>query len=496
MKSANYICTLGPSNNSAERIERLMYQGMSCIRLNMCGTHENHQETISNVQIAKEKFYKKIGFKSSVAVAVDIQGPSIRTGKINEEFRLTGIEMKLNDILTLNENPKFADNPERNLVFIDKLISTNVERGFEIFLGDDIQLRIEDIFGDALNCTVIKGGILRNFMPVFIPKIKNFECPLISDKDEKDIAFAVGIDADFIFASYTRSGKHIQAIQNLTGDSNIRVFAKIQSVESLDILNEIINCSDGIISSPSPQFDTVTSLKIEKLLLHQCHMLMKPCFFSLAYMIDFSSLNEVSNWILENGNGFVLIRDASHETTAAKNMKTLQKVKSRTSIADSEPSDAFLEMIELCGLPKSVTQYDFDLEFSSTLQATMEACMSIAKLSDISVILVMSANFEQMQMLNHFHMKLPNNEIIVIEDQKNEKCARQINIFDKTTCLIYDKKHPNESEKEIMFKQFMYGINFSIRRGFSKKGDSILLFDGRQQTISVYSIPSNYKCQQ
>src|SRR5258706_16307070 len=78
-RSAKIVCTLGPSSDSAEIIERLMRAGMDVARLNFShGPHEEHARTIKRLREASARLSKPIG------ILADLQGPKIRTGALGE----------------------------------------------------------------------------------------------------------------------------------------------------------------------------------------------------------------------------------------------------------------------------------------------------------------------------------------------------------------------------------------------------------------------------
>ena len=72
MRRAKIICTLGPSTQSQEAIERLIATGMDVARLNFShGTFAEHAQTIEWCRSASLRVRK------AVAVLGDLQGPKI-----------------------------------------------------------------------------------------------------------------------------------------------------------------------------------------------------------------------------------------------------------------------------------------------------------------------------------------------------------------------------------------------------------------------------------
>ncbi len=91
-RQTKIICTLGPSSDSAERIEQLARAGMNVARLNMShGDHDSHRRTIRHI--------RRLGLRLNhpIAVLMDLQGPAIRTGErrgnlelgVGEEFSVS-----------------------------------------------------------------------------------------------------------------------------------------------------------------------------------------------------------------------------------------------------------------------------------------------------------------------------------------------------------------------------------------------------------------------
>ena len=71
--------------------------------------------------------------------------------------------------------------------------------------------------------------------------------PFISEKDYGDICFAVENDYDFIAASFVRTREDIQEVRKIVEDrgSKIKIIAKIENMQGIQNLEEIINVADG-----------------------------------------------------------------------------------------------------------------------------------------------------------------------------------------------------------------------------------------------------------
>jgi pyruvate kinase len=75
MGRAKTLATLGPASNSPEIIEKMISAGLDAVRINMShGTWDEHAETIIRAKAAAKKLNRPL------AVLVDLSGPKIRTG--------------------------------------------------------------------------------------------------------------------------------------------------------------------------------------------------------------------------------------------------------------------------------------------------------------------------------------------------------------------------------------------------------------------------------
>src|SRR6476661_7549518 len=77
MRRTKIVCTIGPSTSSPEMITRLIAAGMDVARLNFShGTHEEHAQRIKLLREAALQADRPLG------ILQDLQGPKIRTGKL------------------------------------------------------------------------------------------------------------------------------------------------------------------------------------------------------------------------------------------------------------------------------------------------------------------------------------------------------------------------------------------------------------------------------
>lgn len=239
MRKTKIICTLGPSTDSEEILEKLITSGMNAARFNFShGTHETHLATLTR--------FKRVRDALGVPVAsiLDTKGPEIRV----RTFSCGSVRLRRGDrfILTTGETD---GNQERVSVTYPEL-HNELSPGCRILLDDGlIELRVSEIDGQDVICSVVTGGELSSNKSINIPDV-HIALPSLTERDKDDLRFAVENDFDFIAASFVRKAEDITDIREVLascGGDNIGIIAKIENREGVDNLEAIIDASDGIM---------------------------------------------------------------------------------------------------------------------------------------------------------------------------------------------------------------------------------------------------------
>jgi len=232
------LCTLGPATNSAEIINNLIQAGMDGVRLNF--SHSNYDfytELYSEINKAS------LDAKIPLAVLMDLQGPKIRIGELSEpEIKITSgdtIEITIDDVNGTKDLISTSYKPLPKDAAIDDPI-----------LIDDglIRLRIVEKKNNSVVCRIEEGGILRPKKGMNLPGMK-LSTPSVTEKDFKDIEFALKYRVDYIALSFVRSANDIIHLRQwLESKNQVRpIIAKIEKKEAVDNFDEILEASDGIM---------------------------------------------------------------------------------------------------------------------------------------------------------------------------------------------------------------------------------------------------------
>lgn len=232
------LATLGPATQNVEAIRKLILAGIDGVRLNLShGSYEIFEEVFNSIHTAC------LEENSPLAVLVDLQGPKIRIGELEQSSinLITGnsIEITIEDI---KGNEKIISTSYKQLVN-DAVI------GDPILINDGlIRLKVIQKKSNSLICEIVNGGVLTPKKGMNLPGM-NLSTPSITKKDFNDLEFVLKHRVDYIALSFVRSADDVFELKNWLAakGKTLPVIAKIEKKEAVDNLLEIINAADGVM---------------------------------------------------------------------------------------------------------------------------------------------------------------------------------------------------------------------------------------------------------
>lgn len=235
------VVTLGPASSDRTMIERLIRAGMDVVRLNFShGSHEEHQ--------ARIKILRNLCQQANhpITLLQDLQGPKIRTGKLESE----SIMLDQGQSLILTTEKVLGNKKKVSVDYND--LPQSVRPGGRILLDDgNLELVVVSIAENQIDTKVVLGGELKPHKGVNLPGA-NLNIPAFTEKDEADLKFGLDQQIDAVAMSFIRSGRDVlnirQAIARLAPDrKNTPIIAKLERPEALINLNEIVRAADGVM---------------------------------------------------------------------------------------------------------------------------------------------------------------------------------------------------------------------------------------------------------
>ncbi len=233
MTRTKVVCTLGPSSSSPDVIRQMVDAGMSMARINMShGTRESHRTVIERVRAAAEDAGR------SVPILVDLAGPKIRVGELDEPISL---EPGQRVVLAPADAAEGEDIPTTY-----EHLAEDLEPGDPIMLDDGLlELRTVGTSGVRVTAEVVKGGYLKSRKGINIPAAE-VRAPSLTEKDLEDLDFALDMGAEYISLSFVRRPSDVSDLKERVGGRAL-VVAKIEKAQALAAIEEILEVTDAVM---------------------------------------------------------------------------------------------------------------------------------------------------------------------------------------------------------------------------------------------------------
>jgi pyruvate kinase len=239
VRRAKILATLGPASREQAQIEALMAAGANAVRINMShGTQEEHAETIRRARAAAERL------KRPLSVLVDLSGPKIRTGMLKGGQPVT---LDANALFTLTTRSVVGDQREVSTNYAG--LARDVRPGARVLLDDGlIELSVESTTETDVVTRVVNGGQLSERKGINLPGV-SMPIPSLTDKDRRDLQWAVREGADYIALSFVRRAEDCIEAKHLIEAAGGKqpLVAKIEKAEAIDHLNDIVEAADGLM---------------------------------------------------------------------------------------------------------------------------------------------------------------------------------------------------------------------------------------------------------
>lgn len=236
------LCTFGPAIASPEKVRDLIAAGATAFRLNMShGSHDVHLESIKIIRAVEKEL------NIHIPILADVQGPKLRVGDLTDGSVsiVNGTDVFLADESVWNKHGKPKDIiPVRYATF-----ATDVKPGATVLFDDGLlKVKVRESDGQVVRAIVENGGLLKSRKGINMPDVYVNQ-PAMTEKDKKDIIFAVENKVDYIALSFVRTAEDVKSakdyIKRQGGDQWI--ISKIEKPEALKNIESIIDVSDGIM---------------------------------------------------------------------------------------------------------------------------------------------------------------------------------------------------------------------------------------------------------
>jgi pyruvate kinase len=331
------IATFGPACNDKAIMEEMVSAGVDVFRFNMShGTYDDHLDGINKIR----EINKEHGL--NIAILADLQGPKIRIGQVRDNMEVleSGQLVEVTNVPCISTFKKLY-------VSYDSL-PLEVEPGDAILIDDGkVELRVIDTNRkDLINARVVVGGKISNNKGVNLPDTKT-TVPALTDKDRKDLHFAMKHGANWIALSFVRSPKDVYELKEIIGDKNsyMKIMAKIEKPEALLVLDEIITAADGIMIARGDLAVEVPQERmplIQKDIILRCIKHARPVVVATQMMDSMienpnptrAEITDVANAVIDGADAVMLSGETSMGKYPARVIQVMEKILSNIEHAN------------------------------------------------------------------------------------------------------------------------------------------------------------------
>jgi pyruvate kinase len=266
-----------------------------------------------------------------VAVMGDLCGPKIRIDPLeDDEFTIARGET----LEIVSEH--MVGGPGRVSTNRPELIR-EVSAGHRVLIDDGmVRLRVRAVHDDRLECVCEVGGMIRTRKGLNLPD-SDLAMSALTDKDREDLAWAIENDLDYIALSFVRSAADLHELRELMPlNDRHRIVAKIETVQAIKFLDEILEASDVILVARGDmgvEMDLAQVPILQKRIVRQCQNAAKPCIVAtqmLQSMVDSptptrAEVSDVANAILDKADAVMLSAETSVGRYPLESVETLVK---------------------------------------------------------------------------------------------------------------------------------------------------------------------------
>ena len=453
MRKTKIICTIGPASENEEILRELMLAGMNVARFNFShGTHEEQKQKLAKViKISSE-------LNLPVATLLDTKGPEIRL----RDFEGGKAELESGQLFILTTEEMLGTSEKAAITY--KNLKNDIEVGSTILIDDGkIEMTVEKIEGEEIHCRVVNGGKVSNHKGINAPGAQ-LSMPFISDVDYEDIKFCAQMGYDFLAASFVRSKEDILEVRKILDEfgSKAQVIAKIENMQGIENLDEILEVSDGImvargdmgVEVPLEEVPSLQKMMIKKAVAQGKHVI------TATQMLESMITNprptraetaDVANAIYDGTTAIMLSGESAAGAYPVEAVKTMARIAERTE-----------EDIDYKGrLQKITTNGEYDI----TTAISHATCTTAMDLSAAAIITVTMSGFTA-NMISRYKPGCP-----IIGCSVNPRVCRQLNLAWGVQPLLMMK----EETADDLFED---AERLAVKAGYLKKGDIAVLTAG------------------
>ncbi len=323
------MANVGLRSGDYDILKKMVVAGADIFRLNF--SHASNEQLIElKAHVAKIK--EETG--KDVKILQDLCGPRIRVGVLPYDIHMSWGEMY---------SFAFSDecDVDNKCIPIDnKDLYNDVQVGQPFYLVNGaIELKVTEKKDGKIYARVDRGGHLSSKKGINVPETKLTGGGL-TPKDEKDAAFGREQGVDYVGLSFAQSADDVKRLRAIVGP-DIKIISKIESATAIDVVDEIIQESDGIMIARG---DLGIEMPLEELpilqkeIIRHAHWHNKPAIVATQMMLSmveksyptYAEVTDVANAVFDGADVLMLSDETAVGNYPVECVETMKKIISKT----------------------------------------------------------------------------------------------------------------------------------------------------------------------
>ena len=332
-KRTKILATIGPSTNSAEKIEEIIMAGVNGCRLNC--SHGSNEERDQQIKWIREAAAKK---GRSVAILQDLQGPKIRLGMIRDNR----LNLAKGDEVVLEAREGFEHDGGMTIP-VQYNLAAKVKVGEPLSMFDGkVKAEIVGIDSDtSIRVKVLNDGFIMSRKGLNLPDT-DFGGDILTEKDLADLEYGAECDYDYVSLSFVQSASDIVRLKQmlLALGSTAKVIAKIETkkaISSDEHLEEIVKAADGIMvarGDMAVEAGAEVVPIVQRKLVAMCRVHAKLCIVAtqmLSSMVDSpeptrAEVSDVATAVVQGADTVMLSDETANGSYPVETVAEMKKI--------------------------------------------------------------------------------------------------------------------------------------------------------------------------
>jgi pyruvate kinase len=333
LRKTKIVGTIGPA--SENKLEELFEAGLNVCRINYShGSWDEQSEKSETIMKIREE--KEL----PIPMLLDMKGPEIRTGML-----YTGKNKKIQ----LKDGQKFTlvnedvEGNEEKVSVTYKELYKDVVPGTKILIDDGaIELKVDEVVGKDIVTTVVHGNGLGSRKTMNLPGTI-IRLPGLAEKDIEDLKAACAHNYDFVAISFARNLEDIRNVRKIldeNGGKDIQIITKIENVEGLANLDDILNEADGQMiarGDMATETDFTEPPVVQKRIIKTSNKLYKPAITATQMLESMThqplptraEASDVANAIFDRTSAIMLSGECAQGDYPVECVETMVKIANR-----------------------------------------------------------------------------------------------------------------------------------------------------------------------